>query len=317
PHQEEEGDVVLPAPVQVYPDDGIRTTGRTHPPVGVPRLSWKPVAGATIYHVEISNTAGFSQVIAWAKTANTTYITYGALPNDTYYWRVRAGTTSTNWGEYSPVRTFTKDWTDNGTFVPQLVSPPDGSERAAFTNDDFTWQPFQGAARYRFEISTDPNFSNVIYSTITIKAGHTPTKRLANNLYYWRVTPIDARDRFGESSEVWSFQFNWKNQPVLLSPENNIDVAFIPRFSWTAVQSASKYELQISTQEDFGLPTTYQTTNTEYTPEKALSNDQDYYWRVKAIDAEKNSSPWSEVRQFRVRWNFQPTQLAPTNGVIS
>jgi len=316
PILEEEGVSALPAPTLVAPADGIRSTGRTNPPVGVPLLSWKPVAGAVIYHVEISNTAGFSLVMAWAKTANTSYITYGALPNDTYHWRVRAGENSTTWGEYSEVRTFTKDWNDNGTFIPQLVSPPDNSERAAFTNDDFTWEPFQGAARYRFEIGTDPNFSNVVYDDITIKTGHTPDERLANNLYYWRVTPIDARDRFGESSDVWSFQFNWKDAPQLLSPEHNIDVAFIPRFSWTAVQSASKYELQISTQEDFGLPTTYQTANTEYTPEKTLSNDQDYYWRVKAIDAEKNSSPWSEIRQFRVRWNFQTSQLAPVNGVI-
>ncbi|MEZ4673542.1 MAG: SdrD B-like domain-containing protein [Caldilineaceae bacterium] len=316
PRLEEEGEVALPAPEMLGPEDGVTTTGRTHPPVGIPPLSWKPVAGANIYHVEISNTAGFSNVIAWAKTANTKYITFAALPNDTYFWRVRAGTNSTTWGEYSPVRTFTKDWNDNGTFIPQLISPPDGSERIAFTNDDFTWEPFQGAARYLFEIGTDPTFSNVIYSEITIKASHTPVERLPNNIYYWRVTPIDARDRFGESSETWSFNFNWKNPPQLLTPEHDVDVAFIPRFAWTAVQAASKYELQISTQEDFGSVTSYQTTNTEYTPEKSLSNDQDYYWRVKAIDAEKNSTPWSDVRQFRVRWDFQTTQLSPVNGLI-
>lgn len=317
PALEEAAVVTLEAPVMIAPEDGIKTTGRTHPPIGVPRLSWQPVAGATIYYVEISNTAGFAQVIAWAKTANTTYITFGALPDGIYYWRVRAGVDSSTWGDYSPVRSFTKDWNDKGTFVPHLISPPDGSERIAFTNNDFTWQPFQGAARYQFEISTDPTFSTIVYSTTTIKASHTPVARLPNNLYYWRVKPIDARDTYGAPSETWSFQFNWQFAPKLLSPEQNIDLAFLPRFSWTAVEGAQTYQLQISTQPDFGSANSYATVNTEYTPEKALSNDQDYYWRVKATDAAANSTPWSEVRQFRVRWNFQTTQLTPVNGVIN
>lgn len=64
------------------------------------------------------------------------------------------------------------------------------------------------------------------------------------------------------------------------------------------VEAARKYELQISSNpNDFSAASFYQTTSTEYTPEKALSNDADYFWRVKAIDYENASSPWSEVRR--------------------
>ncbi|MCB0062054.1 MAG: hypothetical protein KDE19_08065, partial [Caldilineaceae bacterium] len=141
-------------PELIGPDNGTISTGRTDPPIGVPRLSWKPVEGADFYYLQISQTAGFAEVTAWAKTYATTYITYGALRDGTYYWRVRAGIGRNEYGEYSEARTFTKDWTDGGTFVPELLSPPDGAERIAFTNDDFTWQPFQGAAQYLFEISS-------------------------------------------------------------------------------------------------------------------------------------------------------------------
>lgn len=316
PIHEEEGTVALPAPEILGPDDGIVSTGVTHPPVGVPRLSWAPVAGAERYHVEISTTAGFSLITAFAKTYGTTYITFGALADGTYYWRVRAGIGNNDWGAYSPIRTFTKDWNDDGNFIPTLLSPPDGAERVSFTNEDFTWEPFQGAAEYLFEISADPTFSNITYQTTTIKAAHTPTKRLPNNVYYWRVTPIDNRDHYGEPSDVWSFTFNWKYPPQLLTPDDDVAVAFTPRFSWTSVEAAENYELQISTQQDFGTATTYRTTNTEYTPIDALSNDQDYYWRVKAIDEESNSSPWSITRKFSIRWNFQTEQLAPVEGVI-
>lgn len=318
PLPEEEEATALAAPVLIGPNNGIITTGSTHPPVGMPRLSWEPVVGADYYSVEISTSAGFAHDTVEATTYATTYIPEAILYDGTYYWRVRAGVNRDEWSLYSEEWTFTKDWGDDGRLIPQLKTPPDGAERAAFTNDDFTWEPFVGAAKYFFEISSDPNFSTIVYDVTTLKAAHTPTERLASNTYYWRVTPIDKRGNHGVPSNPWSFDFNWKYAPKLLSPAPNVDSSFIPRFSWTAVEAAEKYELQISTQQDFASSATniYQSANTEYTPEKALSNDQDYYWRVKAIDYDDNSTPWSEVRQFRIRWNFQTEQLVPNNGVI-
>lgn len=114
------------------------------------------------------------------------------------------------------------------------MSPPEGAQRAAFTNDDFIWLPIFGAAMYKFEISTDPSFSNIVYSAQTIKAQHTPTKRLPNSLYYWRVTPIDNQGHFGTPSAVRSFNFNWVIAPQLLSPAADADLAFVPSFAWTA-----------------------------------------------------------------------------------
>ena len=67
-----------------------------------------------------------------------------------------------------------------------------------------------------------------------------------------------------------------------------MDQTFLPRFAWTAVEAAKQYRLEISTQPDFSNPSTltaYVTSQTEYTPERTLANDQDYYWRVLATDA--------------------------------
>ncbi len=82
-------------------------------------------------------------------------------------------------------------------------------------------------------------------------------------------------------------------------------------------QAAKTYQLQISTEEDFSTVTVYNTPNTEYTPVSALTNDQDYFWRVKGLDASGTSSPWSDVRRFRTRWNFQAQLLTPPNNSIS
>lgn len=308
-------ELVIDAPTLRAPANGAITTGVNHPPVGVPKLEWEPLVGAQKYGLEVSTSAGFASILFKADTYGTTHTLDRAVTDGEYFWRVRAYD-GKNWGPYSEIRSFIKDWSDSGNFIVELVSPPEGAERTAFTEDDFLWQPMPGAALYRFQIATDPSFTNVVYTAKTIKAQHTPIKRLPNNLYYWRVTPIDNRENFGAPSAVRSFSFTWSNTPVLLSPVHDVDLAFVPRFTWTAVEAASKYELQISTQPDFSLKDYYQTAHTDYTPEEALSNDQDYYWRVKAIDSADVSSPWSEVRRFRAKWNFQTQPLAPVINSI-
>ncbi|RIK28403.1 MAG: hypothetical protein DCC55_38720, partial [Chloroflexi bacterium] len=306
----------LVEPILLAPEHGSLTTGATHPPLGVPQLVWAPVADATRYQVEISTSAGFASTVVNATTYATTFTPDIALADGDYFWRVKAGQ-RTSWGPYSEVRLFSKTWSAQGTIVPQLLSPLEGSVRTAFAHDDFSWTPVSGAASYLLEVSTDPSFASVVYSATTIKAHHTPTKRLASNLYYWRVTPTDARNNRGQPSQTGSFTFTWNIAPQLLAPEHNIDTPYLPRFSWTAVEAAQTYQLEISTQPDLSAATAYQTANTDFTPTKALSNDQDYYWRVKAIDAVGNSSPWSEIRRFRMRWNFQPQLLTPLNNVIN
>lgn len=310
-------ELALTAPTLKAPAPNAKTTGVTYPPVGVPKLEWEPVAGAQKYGVEVSTSVGFAVLLVTSDSYGTTYTPQKALADGEYFWRVRAYD-GKNWGPYSEIRSFIKDWSDDGKLRVELVSPPEGAQRAAFTNDDFIWLPISGAAMYNFEISTDPSFSNVVYTDKTIKAQHTPIKRLPNNLYYWRVTPIDNQNHFGMPSAVRSFNFAWDIAPQLLSPAADADLAFVPSFAWTAVEAARKYELQISSNpNDFSLASFYQTTNTEYTPEKALSNDADYFWRVKAIDYENASSPWSEVRRFRAKWNFQTQLLAPVNSTIA
>lgn len=310
-------ELALAAPALKAPAPNTKTTGVNYPPVGVPKLEWEPVANAQKYGVEVSTSVGFAALVVTSDSYGTTYTPQNALADGEYFWRVRAFD-GKNWGPYSEIRSFIKDWSDDGNLMVELVSPPEGAQRAAFTNDDFIWLPISGAAMYKFEISPNPSFSNIVYSAQTIKAQHTPTKRLPNNLYYWRVTPIDNKNHFGMPSAVRSFNFNWDIAPLLLSPVADADLAFVPSFAWTAVEAARKYELQISSNpNDFSSASFYQTTNTEYTPEKALSNDQDYYWRVKAIDYENASSPWSEVRRFRAKWNFQTQLLAPVNSTTA
>ena len=129
-------------------------------------------------------------------TYATTYTPETAFADGEYYWRVKARI-GTAWEAYANAWTFTKDWSGGGTNVPQLLSPPEGAVRASFQDPDFSWSPMDGAATYRLEISIDPGFGSTAYTATTLKTQHTPTLRLPNNDYFWRVVPTDYRGNAG------------------------------------------------------------------------------------------------------------------------
>ncbi len=303
-------------PVLISPPDGSTATGVTDPPLGMPTLRWQAVSGATKYHIQISSSAGFASPIVDRDTFGISFIPDAAFADGVYYWRVRAWV-GFGWEAYSDAWSFTKDWCAAGAIRPQLLSPINGEARAAFLPQDFSWTAIPGAATYRLDISPDAAFSNIIYSATTIRAHHTPTDRFANNLYYWRVIPIDRRNNLGTASDIGQFRFDWNVAPELLAPSHMADLTFMPRFSWTAVESAREYLLEISTQPDFSASlNAYTTDHTDFTPVKSLANDQDYYWRVRATDYRGVNGPWSQVRRFRMRWNFHAGLLAPLNNTI-
>ena len=295
------------------PEDNLITTGENTPPLGVPRMQWEPTANADRYRIQLSTAFSFAEPIISEITYMNSYTPQKVLIDGDYYWRVQAQVDNI-WWPYSAVRTFTKDWTNNGRILPELQTPVNESEFATFEADNFTWTPVVGAALYRFEISSDENFSSIAYDAESLKTHHTPIERLPNNLYFWRVTPVDNGDNIGVPSNTFSFRFQWDFAPDLIGPADDTDQAFLPQFSWTAVEAADTYLLQLSTDPDFNAPQQFAVHQTTYTPEKGLANDQEYYWRVQALDTVGNSGKWSEIRRFRMRWNFQTELLSPENS---
>jgi hypothetical protein len=322
-----------PPPVLTAPADGSTTTPALYSPLGIPTFTWEKLATAGLYHIQVSNSPGFATLLVDTDTYATSYTPSGlsspaatAWVDGPYYWRVKAAVRSSftwAWGPYSEVQSFVKDWSDGGANRPVLVKPEPDAVRAAFLPGDFTWTPVPGAAGYIFEIASDELFNQVVYKVETMRWEHTPNVRLAASpSYYWRVTPFtygtfSSPRVTGQPSATGTFAFVWNTPPQLLAPATNVDLPFVPRFQWTAVEAAKEYQLQVSTDFDFGtLVLNVATRSTDYTPVKALANDQDYYWRVKAIDLKGNGTEWSEGRHFRAKWNFMPKLLTPANNQI-
>jgi len=328
----QEGSAAEPAaapepPALASPTDGAEVTATNYPPLAMPTLRWLPADGATIYHIQISDSPGFATVIKETDTYGIDYTPTDAYQDGSYYWRVKAGAKNktTEWSAYSEAFSFNKNWSNDEDNRPTPISPVGGVTRSAFPAEDFSWTPSTGAAGYKLEIATDQQFGNVVYSAETVKPHHTPSERFAANTYYWRVTPFayftnSANRVNGTASEIATFQFAWNAPPQLIEPPALVggqkpELRFLPRFSWTAVEGAEEYQIQISTDENFGTSVAnYTTRSTDFTPVQTLSNDQEYFWRVKAINYDGFSSAWSDIRSFRAKWNVAPKLLAPANN---
>jgi large repetitive protein len=103
--------------------------------------------------------------------------------------------------------------------------------------------------------------------------------------------------------------------PNLVAPNDAQTVSFLPVFSWNSVTGADKYNFYLSADDSFNS-IVYQlegTKNTRATPDKTVPNGT-YYWRVQAVDADGNTSPFSDVRSIDKLWADSPALTAPDDA---
>lgn len=312
--------LAVDAPQPLTPADGAIITAVsesgavTAPPVAIPEFTWTAVQGATSYRLQISQDVGFTTKIEFT-TPHTRYTPalVSQFNDGLWYWRVRVEAPIA--GPYSNPYSFTRDWASPNN-RPLLTSPSAGEQLEFYAQPTFSWQPVMGAASYRFQISTSEGFTTLSYNVTTPGTSHQPSTKLANGTYYWRVIPLDAAGREGTYSETRVFNQGYSQVPTLLEPLNNSTPTFTPTFRWTAVDGASSYRLQYSTDPTFpntSVTTTIDTKNTTYTPTSPFPNDVNYYWRVRTHSG-NSISDWSQVWTFIKRWYIQPVLLTPTNN---
>ncbi len=85
---------------------------------------------------------------------------------------------------------------------------------------------------------------------------------------------------------------------------------------WLPVSGATKYEVQVGLDEDFTIPVETKTVyGTRYSPVTTYDNDQ-YFWRVRAIDTGGMKMAWPAVPfEFQRDWPDRPTLLHPVDQI--
>jgi len=116
------------------------------------------------------------------------------------------------------------------------------------------------------------------------------------------ITVIDQENN--ESKAYFNVENVPPSSPRLLSPEDGSRAGLLKgyqvTFRWREVTDPSgvSYILQINDEPDFTKPILEKTDflGTTFTPASADTlSDNDYYWRVKAVDGASNESEWSET----------------------
>ncbi|MBK9232933.1 MAG: hypothetical protein IPO15_19360 [Anaerolineae bacterium] len=104
-------------------------------------------------------------------------------------------------------------------------------------------------------------------------------------------------------------------RPRLLTPLNNQIALGHPVFSWMPVAGAEKYQIQVDESIGFAAPIKFDEriygAVYAHTGWGEIILNATYYWRVRAIDARGNLSPWSEVRGFDFGARLAPTSSFP------
>ncbi|MFN7118505.1 MAG: T9SS type A sorting domain-containing protein [Saprospiraceae bacterium] len=105
--------------------------------------------------------------------------------------------------------------------VPILQQPLDGAslvEQAPTLN----WQRATDATRYRIEIATNDNFSNIVRTVEVTDTFYTVTPQLGGGIFFWRVTSLN--DCGFSTSGIFDFTIRaagvheWQGQQVTIAP---------------------------------------------------------------------------------------------------
>ncbi len=301
-----------------------------------------------VYHFQVSSNSGFTVLVAQVTSqaegagSTTSWTVNSALTDgNTYYWRVRAydGEDYSGWASY---RSFLVDIPNNVPSTPTLASPANGSEVNVLTPDlslNNSSDSDGDVLVYTFQVSTSSSFTNIVaqVSDADQGGGSTTSWTVSPDLsdgsaYYWRARAYDGEDYSGWSSSR-TFGVNLPNNapsaPTLASPSNGATVTTLSPVL-TANNSSDPdndvlvYHFQISASSSFSSIAAENSsvnegggTTTAWTVSPELSDNIQYYWRVRAYDGE-NYSSWSSSRTMTVdlpnNAPSTPTLASPENG---
>lgn len=250
---------LTPTPVMLSPANGSGSTDTT------PDLTWQSGGGAmNYYHIQVSTDLTFGTLTCEHQSwPNTTYTPGNNVCHEldpgTYYWKLRAYSSTSGWSNWTYIWRFTVDEQGATLVPPTLNTPPNGNTTSdttpdlSWTSDDTDYNSFQ------VQIATSDTFASTICDNGSVQSfNYTPgaidCQPLTDNTYYWRVRGYTAGGEWSEWSQTWHFtvQTQQTNELSILSPVKTVNTKEI-QFSWTDV-GAQRYELYVDNNEGLGSP---------------------------------------------------------------
>ncbi len=259
---------------------------------GQPTFQWTRAEGARDFRMQVSQDPSFGTTLEDTVTDSTSYTPTTTYPADTtLYWRVRANDEN-NVG---------LSWSSTGTFrrslpapVPSPLNPTSGDQIPTWT-----WAPVTGAVSY--DVSVDlPDGTHKDITGLEMPA-LTATTMTGTGLFHWKVRAEFAKGAAGTVPGPFSGDMAFTRtigEPGGAHSELAKDHLLL---SWEPKAGTKEYRVQVSQTEDFGqVVEDIRTDNTAYAPTMTATqylNGGTLYWRVAAVDADRNQGDFSPAQK--------------------
>jgi hypothetical protein len=241
----------------------------------------------------------------------------GLLYNTKYYWQVYAknfnGGINANAGIWWSFTTVMPPV----PAVPVLVYPVNTATIINYT-PVLDWNDVTSPApdHYDLEISTSSTFSSKThYGPLTDSTFPVPAALDPGKTYYWRVHSVNYLD-VPSNWATRSFKTGWL-PPDIAEPADPLNPTDSnrPAFTWTKVDQATSYNLQVSKLTSFATTVLSVTvTGIKYTPTADLPANTTLYWRMRTAGT-NGPSAWSGYQQFKTpNPPAIPTLSTPANA---
>ena len=309
------GQVLLDRPADAHETTNVK-----------PVVSWFSLAdsvGINFYVVEVSKTTAFSTLVFVDTVAsNRTTDTLTGLYNDTYFWRVRGIDKLGNTLDSPPSRRLVVD-TDAAAVSSLLLA--DGHETTN-VRPVVSWGAVidgVGIDSYVIEVSLTPSFSSLVFADTIVGTRTSDTLILsANDTYYWRIRSIDKLGNLSSYSSPRGLVIDtFVVQVTLVSPANGVAIVDTkPALTWQSVSDSvgiDSFVVEVSRTSAFMsfvfVDTVRGSLTTDTVP--ALTEEDTYYWRVRAVDHLKNIGLNSTTFAFRFDTGVKIILASPGNGL--
>jgi hypothetical protein len=263
------------------------------------RLQWSKIPKGGSYRIQVAKNENFSSPLINALVSDTLLLTPELTTNTTYFWRVQVESSN-------PTRTGA--WSTTSKFQTLLERPQllvSGTTQGKI-NLSWTLTNALGIKEYKVMKGTSASALALAYTLDSTKTSVEETVSTGIQYFYSIIAVNQTAVESEPSNVVQAVSFA---PTTLLTPTaDQTKVGLLPQVSWTAVEFATKYQLQVSLDATFAQVTELDSTGNfqNLTLTKPLSQNQTYHIRIRNGDA-KGWSNWTTVRKFQTL--ITPPQL--------
>jgi hypothetical protein len=260
---------------------------------------WRAPEPGDGYEIQVAKSRDFKDPVVNRKTQQS-QLDIRDLDPGSYFWRVRVvGKEGGKGSRYSAASDFAIDRTEAPP-APTLLKPESGARKTPGQLLSFEWREVPGADGYQIEVLSE---GKAVVSEKVKGSSHTWSPKDAGR-YLWRVR---SQDKFGRDtifSQARELNVDART-PTLVLPADRDTFSLAQKkmqvdFSWTQVDGAAQYEIEIAKDPDFksgAIRRKVPGNEHQWTVDKSGI----YYWRVRAKAPGVDNPPFSPSRQLTIK----------------